>query len=77
MKRNVALAAAGMVILGALSACGGGGGNPGECLGSPEVCAEGDNPNFTNTTTTPPLTPTPSTPSTNSTTTTTTAGGTP
>ena len=38
-----------------LAACGGGGGDPGTCHGSPEVCAEGQ------TTTTAPATTTPTT----------------
>lgn len=64
-----------------LVACGGGGGNAGACLGSEEVCLEGDNPNVAtgqttanNSATTVPNT---STPGTNTTTTTTTTPTTP
>ena len=42
MQKKFALV---IVLAALLAACGGGGGDPGECFGSPQVCAEGDNPN--------------------------------
>ena len=41
MKSIIALLSAGLFGLGSLTACGGGGGNPGDCLGSDEVCGAG------------------------------------
>jgi hypothetical protein len=52
MKVSFHLAGA-LALAGLLAACGGGGGNPGTCHGSPEVCAEGqDSPPTTGTTST-------------------------
>ena len=69
MNMRQMLRAAALALVTALSACGGGGGNPGTCFGSPEVCLEGDNPNFG--TPTPTGSVSPSVPTTNTTTTTT------
>jgi hypothetical protein len=33
-----------LLSLALLAGCGGGGGDPGTCGGSPEVCSEGGNP---------------------------------
>lgn len=41
MDRHVALLAAATLAALGLAACGGGGGNPGVCSGSFEVCSEG------------------------------------
>ena len=43
---NHLLRLAAIGLAAGLCACGGGGGNPGTCTGSPEVCIEGGNPNF-------------------------------
>jgi hypothetical protein len=42
MKLYVAILLAGILSVSGLSGCGAGGGNPGACLGSAEVC-EGNN----------------------------------
>lgn len=41
LRRLPVLALALVLCLPALSSCGGGGGNPGQCFGSDEVCGEG------------------------------------
>jgi hypothetical protein len=40
--RQLARLLAGLMAAGVLTACGGGGGNPGLCDGSPAVCGEAD-----------------------------------
>ncbi|HEX2548150.1 MAG TPA: hypothetical protein VHL79_24910 [Ramlibacter sp.] len=63
-----------LALAAMLTACGGGGGNPGLCAGSAQVCLDGDNPNFANNggsvgaTEAVPNTSTPSTATTSSTT---------
>lgn len=61
MNRHVALLLAGILALPLLPGCGGGGGNPGACQGSAEVC-EGRNSD--NVPTVGASTPTTSTPTT-------------
>jgi hypothetical protein len=35
-----------LALSAVLAACGGGGGNPGDCTGSAQVCLDGGNPNI-------------------------------
>ncbi|MEJ8839823.1 hypothetical protein [Ramlibacter sp. AN1133] len=69
-NRHLALLLAAVVGSGALAGCGGGGGNPGQCNGSPAVCGEGDAPATTSGTSTTTTTTTGTTTNTGTTTTT-------